>query len=233
MKVFTNATGAPVTGIGSPTAISAKEGIPTYNTADTLPEQIGGECSEGRSADALRQCLEIRLDENLDGIQMTSDKAKRDALNNERFKDIYIHASQEPWIQFYPGVGFKLLRATQETGHWTVLLNCAKGSSIPRHEHLGAGEYYVISGKMEVRGGVENGGITAITGDYGYEPNGVIHDMTNFPEDTVIYFTNFGPIRYIDDDNNTVGFLDWQGVLKAAEVLMMASHPPLPPPDGR
>ena len=28
----------------------------------------------------------------------------------------------------------------------------------------------------------EKGGITAITGDYGYEPNGVIHDMTNFPE---------------------------------------------------
>ena len=97
------------------------------------------------------------------------------------------------------------------------LLNCAKGSSIPRYEHLGAGEYYVISGKMEVRGGVENGGITAIAGDYGYEPNGVIHDMTNFPEDTILYFTNFGPIRYIDDDNNTVGFLDWQGVLKAAE----------------
>ena len=148
---------------------------------------------------------------------MTSDKTQRDALNNERFRDIYIHASQEPWLQFYPGIGFKLLRAIQETGHWTVLLNCAKGSSIPRHEHLGAGEYYVISGKMEVRGGVENGGITAITGDYGYEPNGVIHDMTNFPEDTILYFTNFGPIRYIDDDNNTVGFLDWQGVLKAAE----------------
>ncbi len=41
--------------------------------------------------------------------------------------------------------------------------------------------------------------------------------MTNFPEDTVLYFTNFGPIRYIDDDDNTTGFLDWQGVLKAAE----------------
>ena len=44
-----------------------------------------------------------------------------------------------------------------------------------------------------------------------------VDNMTNFPEDTVLYFTNFGPIRYIDDDNNTVGFLDWQGVLKAAE----------------
>jgi hypothetical protein len=70
---------------------------------------------------------------------MASDKAQRDSLNNQRFKDIYIHASQEPRIEFYPGIGFKLLRATQETGHWPVLLNCAKGSSIPRHEHLGAG----------------------------------------------------------------------------------------------
>ncbi len=147
---------------------------------------------------------------------MSSDKTQRDLMNNERFKNIYVHASQEPWLPFYPGIGFKLLRASQETGHWTVLLNCSKGSTIPRHEHMGAGEYYIVSGKMEVRDGVENGGITAMTGDYGYEPNGVIHDLTNFPEETVLYFTNFGPIRYIDEDDNTVGFLDWQGVLKAA-----------------
>ncbi len=147
---------------------------------------------------------------------MSSDKTQRDLMNNERFKDIYVHASQEPWLPFYPGIDFKLLRASQETGYWTVLLNCSKGSTIPRHEHLGAGEYYIVSGKMEVRDGVENGGITAMTGDYGYEPNGVIHDLTNFPEETVLYFTNFGPIRYIDEEDNTVGFLDWQGVLKAA-----------------
>jgi hypothetical protein len=75
----------------------------------------------------------------------------------------------------------------------------------------------LIVHKHLVSSRLENGGITAITGDYGCEPNGVIHDMTNFPEDTVLYFTNFGPIRYIDDDNKTVGFLDWQGILKAAE----------------
>jgi hypothetical protein len=78
---------------------------------------------------------------------MTSDKTQRDAINNQRFKDTYVHASQEPWLKWYPGIDFKLLRATQETGHWTILVNCSKGSSIPRHEHLGAGEYYVISGK--------------------------------------------------------------------------------------
>jgi uncharacterized RmlC-like cupin family protein len=68
-------------------------------------------------------------------------------------------------------------------------LESREGSGILPHEHLGAGEYYVVSGKLKGRGGVENGGITAITGDYGYEPTGVIHDMTNFPEDTVLYFT--------------------------------------------
>jgi len=67
---------------------------------------------------------------------MTSDKAVRDRANNQKFQDIYVHASQEPWLPFFPGIDFKVLRATQETGHWTILLKCAKGSGIPRHEHL-------------------------------------------------------------------------------------------------
>jgi len=45
---------------------------------------------------------------------MTSDKIRRDALNNQQFEDIYIHASQEPWIEWFPGIGLKMLRATQE-----------------------------------------------------------------------------------------------------------------------
>jgi hypothetical protein len=74
----------------------------------------------------------------------------------------------------------------------------------------------MISGKMEIRGGVEKGGITAYAGDYGYEPNGVIHDHTEFPEQSVLYFTNNGPIKFIDDNNNTVFVLDWQ-VLRSME----------------
>jgi hypothetical protein len=40
-------------------------------------------------------------------------------------------------------------------------------SSLDDNRGSGHGEYYVVSGKMEVRGGVENRGITAIGGDYG------------------------------------------------------------------
>jgi hypothetical protein len=35
---------------------------------------------------------------------MSSDKTARDQANNQRFKDIYVHASQEPWIPFFSGI---------------------------------------------------------------------------------------------------------------------------------
>ena len=44
---------------------------------------------------------------------MASDKAARDRANNQKFQDIYIHASQEPWLPFFPGIDFKVLRATK------------------------------------------------------------------------------------------------------------------------
>lgn len=99
-----------------------------------------------------------------------------------------------------------------ETGAWTVLFKNAKGSSVPRHEHLGAGEYLMLSGKCEIRGGAEKGGVTAYAGDYGYEPSGVIHDSTYFAEDTIYFFTNHGPVKFIDDDDNTLAVIDWRTI---------------------
>jgi quercetin dioxygenase-like cupin family protein len=142
-----------------------------------------------------------------------SDKATRDAQRNTVFRDTYIHVDGLPWIPFSDGIEFKVLRTSPETGAWTVLFKCAKGSSFARHEHLGAGEYLMLSGKGEVRGGVERGGITAYAGDYGYEPSGVIHDSTCFQEDSIFFFTNYGPIHFIDDEDKTVFVLDWRGIL--------------------
>ena len=36
-----------------------------------------------------------------------SDKLARDASRNQRFQDIYIHCSAEPWLPFCPGIEFK------------------------------------------------------------------------------------------------------------------------------
>ena len=58
----------------------------------------------------------------------------------------------------------------------------------------------MLKGKMDVRGGKDKGGITAVAGDYGYEPNGVLHDETAFSEDSELYFTNNGAIQFLTPD---------------------------------
>jgi anti-sigma factor ChrR (cupin superfamily) len=130
--------------------------------------------------------------------------------------DLHIATRELPWRALLPGVDFKLLRTSAEIGSFTLLLRTQAGASLPRHRHLGAGEYYMVSGKMLVRGGIERGGITAVAGDWGYEPLSVVHDSTEFPEASLLLFTNHGPIQFLDDKDSTVGILDWQEVQRLA-----------------
>lgn len=125
-------------------------------------------------------------------------------------EDKYVNVAAMPWKEFGPGIDFKVLRTSQETGTWTVLFRCAAGSSFAPHRHLGGGEYLMLSGRMEVRGGSEQGGVTANAGDFGYEPNGVLHDSTYFPEDTVLYFTNNGAIQFLTEDMQPDFVLDYE-----------------------
>lgn len=70
-----------------------------------------------------------------------ADKSMRDAQRNANISDVYIHTADHPWLSFSPEIDVKVLRSSQETGHWTVLFKCAPGSAFARHEHLDAGEY--------------------------------------------------------------------------------------------
>lgn len=124
-------------------------------------------------------------------------------------QDAYLSTKEVPWLEFGGGIDFKILRTSQETGAWTVLFRCAPGSSFPPHRHLGGGEYFVLSGTMLVRGGKGKGGVTAQAGDYGYEPNGVLHDDTAFPEETELYFTNNGAIQFLTPDLKPDFVLDY------------------------
>ena len=49
-----------------------------------------------------------------------------------------------PWSQMVPGVELKLLRCSEETGHWTALIRFQPGAVLPRHKHLGAAEFYIL-----------------------------------------------------------------------------------------
>ena len=128
----------------------------------------------------------------------------------------FVSSSALTWAPFSEGIWLKVLRLSPETGTWTILLKCATGSSFARHRHLAAGEYFMLSGKMELRGGVQAGGVTAVAGDYGWEPVSVIHDSTFFPEPTEFVFTNHGAVQFLDDKDNTVFVLDWQAIQQMA-----------------
>ena len=124
--------------------------------------------------------------------------------------DTFVSSRELKWAPFSEGIWLKLLRLSPETGTWTVLLKAAAGASFARHRHLAAGEYFMISGKMELRGGSQAGGVTAVAGDYGWEPVSVIHDSTFFPEPSEFIFTNLGAVQFLDENDKTSFVLDWE-----------------------
>jgi anti-sigma factor ChrR (cupin superfamily) len=128
----------------------------------------------------------------------------------------YVSTRSMPWATLSPGIRMKVLRLSPESGTWTVLLRADAGASFARHRHLAAGEYFMLYGKMEVRGGAQAGGTTAVAGDYGWEPVSVIHDHTFFPEETEFLFTNHGAVQFVDEKGNTTSVLDWEVIQSLA-----------------
>jgi anti-sigma factor ChrR (cupin superfamily) len=120
------------------------------------------------------------------------------------YEELVVRTSEMEWIPFADGISYKILRVSPESGVWTVIFHCEKGSAFAPHVHYGAGEYLMLSGVMDYRMGV------AHAGDYGYEPLGVYHDRTNFLEDTDIWFTNHGPIAFVDEEGAVISILDWK-----------------------
>lgn len=65
-------------------------------------------------------------------------------------------------MRFGSGGGrWKLLHVSPESGSWTAAFLYPKGASVPSHIHVGPGEYFMVTGKLEVRGGDGDGGVTA------------------------------------------------------------------------
>ncbi|NVB36993.1 2,4'-dihydroxyacetophenone dioxygenase family protein [Pseudenhygromyxa sp. WMMC2535] len=125
-------------------------------------------------------------------------------MKTENPPDILCQTAKLPWIEFGAGIHYKVLRTSAETGDWTVIFRCAKGSGFPPHYHHGAGEYLMLEGVMDYRAG------KAVAGDYGYEPLGVYHESTTFPEDSELLFTNHGPVAFVNPDMSISMILDWK-----------------------
>lgn len=121
-------------------------------------------------------------------------------------EELLIKAQDRRWVPIVDGIELKLLRASAETGDWTVLFRCQPGSFFPSHRHYGAGEYYMLTGRMVYRMG------EAVAGDYGYEPLGATHEKTTFPEYSELIFTNHGPVIFLNADGSLGDVLDHETI---------------------
>lgn len=127
----------------------------------------------------------------------------------------YVHIDSQPWMPFPPqfssgGIRWKLLHVSPEVGAWTAIFDCPQGSSFAPHVHIGPGEYLLTRGRMEVRGGNEEGGATALAPGYGYESCNARHDKTYFPEASEFYMTFLGPLKFIREDGSAVAVVGWE-----------------------
>ena len=129
----------------------------------------------------------------------------------------YSSLSPEEWKPLPEGFGsgggrWKLLHVSPEAGSWTAAFLYPKGASVPSHVHVGPGEYFMVRGKLEVRGGDDDGGVTATAPCYGYEATGAVHDQTLFLEETEVYMRFQGPLQFNDPNGQPIMVVGWEQV---------------------
>ena len=124
----------------------------------------------------------------------------------DQFDAALVRTGKEAWIKTGDGNEFKVLRISKETGAWSALIRAKKGQVNPSHTHLGAADFYVISGGFDYRGG------SARAGDWVYEPAGAVHEATSHPVDTIYLANVYGPVVFHDEKGNLAHVLDWRAI---------------------
>lgn len=136
---------------------------------------------------------------------------------NSELMDGLAAAAQMKWMEYDPGAAMKILWLGTESGRWVVLFKWRKGYVAPQHKHLSAAYTFILKGKLQVRDGVLN------TGDFVYEPNGMVHGATTALEDTEYLFMCDGPVLFFDDDSFT-HYLGWEELERMRQAHVQASE---------
>lgn len=158
--------------------------------------------------------------------------SKQKGLNMSKMPNHYepvegraVELDDLPWVPFPEafsdgGIRWKLLNVAPELGSWAAIFDCPAGSSFASHYHIGPGEYFLTKGRMEVRGGVNDGGETVTAPAYGYEPCQAFHGRTYFPVDSEFYMTFLGPLQMVSGEGGeTLAIVSWN----AAQAVWEAS----------
>lgn len=145
----------------------------------------------------------------------------------EQIAEEYVQVDALDWAPFPEalskgGIRWKLLHVSPEVSSWTAVFDCPKGSSFNAHIHTGPGEYFFTRGRMDVRGGKDKGGATAVAPGYGFESSGARHDQTHFPIDSEFYMTFLGPLLFITPEGNPIVAVGWKEAQAAWEGFLAA-----------
>lgn len=123
---------------------------------------------------------------------------------HQGLQDTLFSLAEADWIENEPDMAWtRILWTGSESGTWGAVFKWKKGFVAPPHKHLSASHTYILKGRLQVRDGILD------TGDYVYEPNGVLHGRTEALEDTEYLFICTGPLLFFDEDKFT-GYVGWE-----------------------
>lgn len=125
-----------------------------------------------------------------------------------------VSTDELPWIPLGEGLegnAVKVLRISEETGMYSMLIRAKAGTVNQAHVHSGPADFYILEGRLEYRLG------EAKAGDWMYEPAGAVHDATTATEDTLYLANVYGPIIFHKEDGSVDFVQDWRTIKALVE----------------
>jgi hypothetical protein len=122
-----------------------------------------------------------------------------------------------PWIEvpYAPGLSFKPLRASHETGMYSLIVRLFKGTRLSGLVHLGAMDMMVLSGRLTYPRGPLAGALEP--GTWGYVPANTRIEALVADEETEFLGNYYGPVAFLDSDARGV-----TGILTALDIVAAA-----------
>ena len=133
-----------------------------------------------------------------------------------------------PWLTLAsaPGMAIKPLRASGESGMFSILVKLQKGSPLSTFVYLGAMDLMLLSGRMTF---IDNNAELGFAGDelepgvWGYAPANTRIDKIVVSEDVEFLTNCYGPIAFLDDNGDNITH-----VLTAIDIMAAASAHGIP-----
>ena len=130
----------------------------------------------------------------------------------------FIDTREVPWLEGagLPDIALKILRVSEETGIVSMIVR--HNGVAPPHNHLGAGDFMVLSGRIGYRAGPPDG---YGAGVWFYEPAGARHESTQrLTDEDLIYTANiYGPVAFDSGRGtpitNVLSWMEYQALAKA------------------